>query len=619
MNIGDGSGRFLIFSLHLIESMGSSHKKFSFKRKQVVLLLLFLIVGSLVFVEFFTGIRWQKESEDALYKDATRSTQERVDDLLSRMTTDEKIGQMALVEQNSILLRSDIARFGLGALLSGGGGGPDENTQEGWLTMVNDFQERAKSSRLGIPLLYGVDAVHGHSNVFGATIFPHQIGLGASADADLVRRIAVITAEEMITTGTNWNFSPTADVVQDIRWGRTYETFGADTKLVEDLTTAYVEGLHSLSIVGTAKHYLGSGAMEWGTSTNPGYQIDQGVITIDEAVLRSTHLPPFARAIDAGVGSIMVSHASWNDVELTTSHMWLTDILKGELSFQGFVVSDWYSVFDIPGDKYDALVTAVNAGVDMVMLPYEYRLFATHMRRAVDEGDISMDRLNDAVQRILRIKFEAGLFDNQTISDADIRTFGSIEHKEVAREAVRKSLVLLKDAQQILPISKETPRILVAGDSADNLGRQAGGWTIEWQGIDGNWIPGTTILQGIEDAVSSETNVEYRQAGDFPLGTELADVGIVIVGETPYAEGVGDNEHPELSAEDLEVIDRVRAISKTIIVILVSGRPLDVSPYVNDWDALVTVWLPGSEGGGVADVLFGDYPFTGKLPLEWPL
>lgn len=600
--------------------MGSSHKKFSFKRKQVILLLLLLIVGSLVFVEFFTGVRWEKESEDALYKDATRSTQERVDDLLSRMTTDEKIGQMALVEQNSILLKSDIARFGLGALLSGGGGGPDENTQEGWLTMVNDFQERAKSSRLGIPLLYGVDAVHGHSNVFGATIFPHQIGLGASGDADLVRRIAVITAQEMIATGTNWNFSPTADVVQDIRWGRTYETFGSNTELVEDLTTAYVEGLHSLSIVGTAKHYLGSGAMEWGTSTNPGYQIDQGVITTDEAVLRSTHLPPFARAIDAGVGSIMVSHASWNDVELTTSHLWLTDVLKGELSFQGFVVSDWYSVFDIPGDKYDALVTAVNAGVDMVMLPYEYRLFATHMRRAVDEGDISLDRLNDAVQRILRIKFETGLFDNQTVSDADIHTFGSSEHKEVAREAVRKSLVLLKDApQQILPISKETPRILVAGDAADNLGRQAGGWTIEWQGIDGNWIPGTTILQGIKDAVSSETNVEYRQAGDFPLETELADVGIVIVGETPYAEGVGDNEHPELSAEDLEVIDRVRAVSKNIIVILVSGRPLDVSPYVNDWDALVAVWLPGSEGGGVADVLFGDYPFTGKLPLEWPL
>jgi len=563
--------------------------------------------------------RSEPASEDAPYKDATRSVEERVDDLLSRMTTDEKIGQMALVEKNSIFLKSDIARFGLGALLSGGGGGPDGNTQEDWLAMVSDFQERAKSSRLGIPLLYGVDAVHGHSNVFGATIFPHQIGLGASGDVDLVRRIAAMTAEEMAATGTNWNFSPTADVVQDIRWGRTYETFGADTEVVQDLTAAFVEGLRERSIVGTAKHYLGSGAMEWGTSTNPDYQIDQGAITTSEAVLRSVHLPPFVSAIDAGVGSVMVSHASWNDVELTTSHLWLTDILKGELGFQGFVVSDWYSVFEIPGGKYHALVTAVNAGVDMVMLPYEYRLFTSHMRRAVARGDISTERLDDAVRRILRIKFEAGLFDDQSVLETDISTFGSSEHKEVAREAVRKSLVLLKDEEQVLPISNETPHILVAGDAADNLGRQAGGWTIEWQGIDGNWIPGTTILQGIKDAVSSETNVEYRQAGDFPLGTELADVGIVIVGETPYAEGVGDEEHPALSSEDLEVIDRVRAASKNIVVIIVSGRPLDVSPYVNDWDALVAAWLPGSEGGGVADVLFGDFPFTGTLPLAWPL
>jgi len=598
--------------------MDPSRRTLSTKARRVVLFLL-LITAFFFFVSMLMRSRSEPASEDAPYKDATRSVEERVDDLLSRMTTDEKIGQMALVEKNSIFLKSDIARFGLGALLSGGGGGPDGNTQEDWLAMVSDFQERAKSSRLGIPLLYGVDAVHGHSNVFGATIFPHQIGLGASGDVDLVRRIAAMTAEEMAATGTNWNFSPTADVVQDIRWGRTYETFGADTEVVQDLTAAFVEGLRERSIVGTAKHYLGSGAMEWGTSTNPDYQIDQGAITTSEAVLRSVHLPPFVSAIDAGVGSVMVSHASWNDVELTTSHLWLTDILKGELGFQGFVVSDWYSVFEIPGGKYHALVTAVNAGVDMVMLPYEYRLFTSHMRRAVARGDISTERLDDAVRRILRIKFEAGLFDDQSVLETDISTFGSSEHKEVAREAVRKSLVLLKDEEQVLPISNETPHILVAGDAADNLGRQAGGWTIEWQGIDGNWIPGTTILQGIKDAVSSETNVEYRQAGDFPLGTELADVGIVIVGETPYAEGVGDEEHPALSSEDLEVIDRVRAASKNIVVIIVSGRPLDVSPYVNDWDALVAAWLPGSEGGGVADVLFGDFPFTGTLPLAWPL
>lgn len=599
--------------------MDSARRKLSFKRKGIISLLLLLVATSFVFVSVLTSSRWNQASEDALYKDATRSVEERVDDLLSQMTTDEKIGQMALVEKNSIFLKSDIARFGLGALLSGGGGGPDGNTQEDWLAMVSDFQDRAKSSRLGIPLLYGVDAVHGHSNVFGATIFPHQIGLGASGDVNLVRRIAVMTAEEMLATGTNWNFSPTADVVQDIRWGRTYETFGSNTQTVKDLTTAYVEGLQSRSIVGTVKHYLGSGAMQWGTSTNPNYQIDQGAITTNEAVLRSIHLPPFESAIDAGVGSVMVSHASWNGVELTTSHVWLTDILKGELGFQGFVVSDWYSVYEIPGGKYYGLVTAVNAGVDMIMLPFEYRLFTSHMRRAVERGDISTQRLDDAVRRILRVKFAAGLFDNETVLDTDISTFGSNEHKQVAREAVRKSLVLLKDEQKVLPISKATSSILVAGSAADNLGRQAGGWTIEWQGIDGNWIPGTTILQAIKDAVSLETNVEYRQAGDFPRETVFADLGIVVVGETPYAEGVGDNAHPELSAEDLQAIKNVQAISEKIVVIIVSGRPIDIGPDVDSWDAVIAAWLPGSEGGGVADVLFGDYPFTGTLPVAWPL
>lgn len=586
--------------------------------KRRAFLFLSFVAISLVFVRLFPWSGWRQVPEDAPYKDATRPVEERVDDLLGRMTTNEKIGQMALVEKNSVFLNSDIARFGIGAILSGGGGGPDSNTPEGWLEMIGSFQDAAKSG-LGIPLLYGVDAVHGHSNVFGATIFPHQIGLGASGDADLVRRIGAITAEEMAVTGANWNFSPTADVAGDIRWGRTYETFGSNTEVVADLTTAYLEGLQSRSIVGTAKHYLGNGAMEWGTSTDPDFRIDQGAITTTEETLRSVHLPPFESAIRAGVGSVMAAHATWNGVELVASRALLTDLLKDELGFTGFVVSDWYGVYEIPGGNYRALVTAVNAGVDMVMLPYDYRGFAWNMRRAVERGDISMERLDDAVRRILRVKFAAGLFDAATVPDVDMSTFGSDEHRAVAREAVRKSLVLLKDERQTLPVSKTTQRILVAGDAADNLGRQSGGWTIEWQGIDGNWIPGTTILQGIKDAVSSETVVEYRQAGDFPIGTERADVGIVVVGETPYAEGWGDTGNPTLSSEDLAAIDRVRALSKDVIVVIVSGRPLDVSAYVNDWDALVAAWLPGSEGGGVADVLFGDEPFTGTLPVAWPL
>lgn len=559
------------------------------------------------------------EKGTAIYQDSTRPVEERIEDLLSRMTTDEKIGQMALVEQNSLLWKSDIANYHLGGLLSGGGGGPNTNDPAAWLAMVNSFQDVAQSSRLDIPLLYGVDAVHGHNNVYGATIFPHAIGLGASGDADLVQRIGAIAGEEMVMTGVNWNFSPTVDIAQDTRWGRTYETFGSDPMVVSALASAYLEGLQSAQIVGTAKHYLGTGAMVWGTSTNPDFQLDQGAIEADEATLRSVHLPPFTSAIKAGVGSIMAGHATWNGVEIVASRTLLTDVLKEELGFNGFVVSDWYGVYEISDDKYASTVTAINAGVDMVMLPYDYRRFTRDMQQALENGDISTARLDDAVRRILRSKFTAGLFERNAASNNTFGRFGSAEHREVAREAVRKSLVLLKDAQNILPIAPATPRILVAGSAADNLGKQSGGWTVEWQGIDGNWIPGTTILQGIKSAVSSETVVEYRQTGDFSLQAELADVGIAVVGETPYAEGWGDEEYPALSDEDLQTIDNLRAVSKHVVVVIVSGRPLDIGAYAGDWDAIIAAWLPGTEGDGVADVLFGDYPFTGILPIAWPL
>ncbi|OGL95333.1 hypothetical protein A2348_01370 [Candidatus Uhrbacteria bacterium RIFOXYB12_FULL_58_10] len=578
-----------------------------------------LFVVVIVAVINIQSNRERKVEAEALYHDKSQPVEERVNDLLSRMTVDEKIGQIALVEKNSLLFSSDIVRFNLGALLSGGGGGPDSNEPEAWKKMITNFQDSANSSRLAIPLLYGVDAVHGNANVLGATIFPHAIGLGASGDEDLVRRVGVITAEEMSATGANWNFSPTVDVVQDSRWGRTYETFGSDTERVSELATAYLEGLQSSAIVTTAKHYLGTGAMVWGTSTNPDFKIDQGEITIDEATLRSVHLPPFVSAIRAGVGSIMVGHATWNGVELVANHELLTDLIKDELGFDGFVVSDWYGIYEIPGSKYHALVTAINAGLDMVMLPYNYRLFTMEMRRAINSGDISMERLDDAVRRILRVKFAAGLFDQEPPSDPSLNEFGSSEHRLVAREAVRKSLVILRDKQQTLPLSKTLSQIVVAGGAADNLGRQSGGWTIEWQGIDGNWILGTTILQGIKNAVSSQTKVDYRQAGDFSPEVESADMGIVVVGETPYAEGWGDNEHPTLSDDDLQAINNVKAISKKIVVIIVSGRPLDISAYVDDWDAVIAAWLPGSEGEGVADVLFGSYPFTGTLPVVWPL
>lgn len=554
----------------------------------------------------------------APYHNTALSINDRVEDLLSRMTIDEKIGQMALVEKNSIADTSDIASYGIGAMLSGGGGNPDPNTPEAWLAMTNSFQYAAQQNRLAIPLLYGVDAVHGNANVFGATIFPHALGLGATQDADLMRRIGEITAQEISATGANWNFSPNVDVVDDTRWGRTYETFGSDPVIVSELSAAYLTGLQSYAVMGTAKHYLGTGAMVWGSSTNPNFHIDQGVLSLDEATMRAIHLPPFSSAINAGVNSVMVSHASWNGIELSANHYLLTDVLKHELGFEGFIVSDWNGVDEISTDKYLAVTTAVNAGVDMVMIPFDYKTFTAYMRQAIDSKIISEERLNDATRRILRAKFSTGLFDTPLTKNGDALTIGSPEHRAVAREAVQKSLVLLKNANT-LPLKKNLTHIIVAGSSANNLGRQSGGWTIEWQGIDGNWIPGTTILDGIKNAVGEDTKIEYSDTGSFPARDERAEVGIVIVGETPYAEGAGDNEHPEISENDIQTIKNVQAISEKVVVVIVSGRPLDIHPYIHSWDAVVAAWLPGSEGDGVADVLFGDYPFTGILPVDWPL
>lgn len=572
----------------------------------------------IVVIAVYFSIKQAEQLRTAPYQNASLSIDTRVEDLLGRMTTDEKIGQLALVEKNSIRDTSDIAGYGIGALLSGGGGNPDPNTPEAWLAMVNEFQQVAHNSRLGIPLLYGVDAVHGHSNVLGATIFPHALGLGATHDPDLVRRIGEATAEEVSATGVNWNFSPNVDIVDDTRWGRTYETFGSDPATVSALSVAYIQGLQSKAIVSTAKHFIGTGAMAWGSSTNPDFSIDQGATFLTEADLRSLHLPPFTAAIGAGVNSIMVGHISWNGAEVAANHHLLTDVLKGELGFGGFVVSDWNGVDEISDDEYLAVVTAINAGVDMVMLPYNYRAFTASMKRAIDSGAISHERLDDAARRILRAKFSVGLFDHTRSENENLTIIGSPEHRTVAREAVRKSMVLMKDTG-VLPLSTHLSHIVVAGSSAHNLGRQSGGWTVEWQGVDGNWIPGTTILDGIKHAVDSSTTIEYSDTGSFPARNERADVGIIVVGEPPYAEGIGDNEHPELSAEDLHAIANVQAISKKVIVILISGRPLDIRPYVDSWDTVIAAWLPGSEGDGVADVLFGDYPFTGTLPVDWPL
>lgn len=555
------------------------------------------------------------------YQDSTRTIETRVNDLLSRMTIAEKIGQMALVEKNSIHNPNDIAKYGLGALLSGAGAKPTTNTPKGWFHMVRTFQKITQKTRLNIPLLYGVDANHGHGNVPGATIFPHAIGLGASKDPDLVRAVARATAEEVAATGINWVYSPDIDVVQDTRWGRTYETFGSDPDTVGALGSAYIDGLQSfekdgLKIAASAKHFVGNGASVWGSSTNKDFYIDQGSAEISDQMLRRVHLKPFQQAVEANVHSIMVGLNSLNGKKVAFNTYLITDVLKKEFGFKGFVVSDWYGVYENESDISSALIRAVNAGVDMIMLPFDYKTFSDKMQQAVANGDIDQSRLDDAVRRILAVKFELGLFDGAVMDYPE--TISTEQHRELARRAVRESLVLLKGAS-VVPIPENVPKIFVAGSAANNIGIQSGAWTVEWQGIDGNWIPGTTVLKGIQDRASSSTRVEFDTRADFTNSSGLADIGIAVVGEHPYAEGWGDAEDPKLSEDDLEIITKLKKQSKKIVVIIISGRPLDIKMYEKDWDAVIAAWLPGAEGQGVADVLFGDYPFVGSLPVDWDM
>ncbi len=547
-----------------------------------------------------------------------------VEALLAEMTLLEKIGQMTQVEKGSIQ-PEQVSEYFIGSVLSGGGGGPIANTPAAWLEMTSGYHEAARQTRLSIPLLYGVDAVHGHNNVLGATIFPHNIGLGATRNADLVERIGRATALEVAATGIDWDFAPVVAVPQDIRWGRTYEGYAEETALVSTLGTAFLHGLQgdSLSapetVLGTPKHYVADGAAAWGTSTSSGYQIDQGDAVINEATLRAIHLPPYIDAIENGARSIMVSFSSWNGTKLHADRYLLTDVLKGELGFDGFLVSDWQAIDQIPGPYESDVATAINAGIDMVMVPYDYETFISTLTSAVENGDVASERIDDAVRRILRVKRELGLFEPTGADAVALSAVGSAEHRELAREAVQQSLVLLQNRNGALPLNKATPLIYVGGAAADDIGIQSGGWTISWQGRAGEITPGTTILAAIEQAVGPDAEVVYSRAGEFPGEfDERASVGIAVVGERPYAEGQGDRADLALSDADASLIEAMRASSDALIVVLATGRPLIITDLLGEADAWVVAWLPGTEGQGVADVLFGDVEFVGRLPFTWP-
>ena len=559
-------------------------------------------------------------------------------EVLGRMTLDEKVGQMMQPDQSFLKDPADVEKYCLGSLLSGGGSGPKDPkdyTLKGWADLVDGYQRHAVRTRLGIPLVYGVDAVHGHNNVPGATIFPHNVGLGCTRDAALVEQVERVTAEEVRATGINWVFAPCVTVPQDQRWGRTYEGFGEDPAVSAELGAAAVRGFQGksladpLSVLACAKHFAGDGGTAYGSNaTHSPHGLDQGDTRVDEVTFRRVHLTPYPAAIAAGVGSVMPSYSSWYGVKCSGNHYLLTDVLKRQMGFDGFLISDYDAIDQISPDYRHDVAVSINAGMDMVMLTGKYPELFRDLKELAGDGTIPMSRIDDAVTRILRVKFALGLMDKGRPPFADrslFATFGSAAHRAVARTAVQESLVLLKNDRGALPL-KKSAHLLVAGRGADSLGIQCGGWTRDWQGKADNDVPGgTTILAGLKAAVGTGGTVTYSADGTGAGGTGAggtgaggSDVAVVVVGETPYAEFVGDRTDLSLDPADVATVAAVKKAGVPVVVVVLSGRPLILGSVLDDADAVVAAWLPGSEGGGVADVLTGDAKFSGKLSRTWP-
>jgi beta-glucosidase len=552
--------------------------------------------------------------------------------LLGSMTLDEKIGQMTQAEMHQLVDPTDVESYFLGSILSGGDSDPRTNSLQDWTDTYDRLQQSALKTRLRIPILYGVDAVHGHNNVLGATVFPHNIGLGATRDPALVEEIGRATAREVRATGIQWTFAPCVAVVRDERWGRHYEGFSEDRQLVAELGAAAVRGLQGDDladperVLACAKHFAGDGGTVYGTGTvpvegSPGrtHPLDQGDTRLPEAELKRLHMPGYVTAIAEGVGSIMPSYNMWNGERASGSKRLLTEILKDEMRFEGFLISDYNAIDALPGDYRADIKQSINAGMDMVMVPQKYREFYTTLKDLVQKGEVPMSRIDDAVLRILRVKMAMGLFAEGRSQLADRKlqaSFGSPAHRDLARRAVRESLVLLKNDQHALPLAKTAKRIHVAGRAGDDLGIQSGGWTITWQGQTGNAAHpgGTTILAGLR-AAAPGAQVTYSADGSGAAG---ADAVVVVVGETPYAEFKGDRDDLSLSRDDLAAVANAKKAGAPVVLVVISGRPLILGEALTQADAVVAAWLPGSEGQGVADVLFGDHKPTGKLPVSWP-
>ncbi len=553
--------------------------------------------------------------------------------LVSMMTLEEKIGQMTQVDKIYLISPSDIKDYFLGSLLSGGDSKPATLDPKAWADMIDSYQAIALQTRLKIPLLYGIDALHGNNRAYSTVIFPQDIGMGCTRDPSLAEQEGRITALETAGIGAYWAFAPCVAVARDERWGRTYESFSEDPGLVSEMGASFLKGLrgdnlsNSDSVLGCPKHFLADGGTKYGTSFSGGN--DQGDAQVSEEMLRDIFLKPYIAAIKAGAKSIMVSFSSWNGKKMSGNGYLLTKVLKRELKFDGFLISDWKAINQLPGSYDDQVEASINAGLDMIMVPDDYKGFISSLKNLVQNKKVPMSRINDAVSRILKVKYELGIFDHPYTDRKLTSNIGSPEHRDIARKAVRESVVLLKNDNKILPLSKNMKRILVAGKSADDIGLQCGGWTLTWQGGWGPITPGTTVLQAITNSVSKGTEVKFSMDGS---SAGSFDAAIVVVGETPYSEFAGDivpENAPQignytkrtslgLDDNDMTTIENVKKSGIPMIIVLISGRPMIVNDALKDSKAFIAAWLPGTEGQGVADVIFGDYAPTGKLSFTWP-
>jgi len=604
-----------------------------------------MTVGVVTVIAVTTGCYWENPESPAPYQNEyqdwpsitsvipeSRYHENRINRLISKMSLEEKIGQMVQPEIRNATAQ-DVIDYHLGSVLNGGGSWPQNNkyaTAGDWLTLADEYWLASmdkSDGNVAIPIIWGTDAVHGHSNVYGATIFPHNIGLGAANDPELIGRIGAATAKQVTVTGIDWTFAPTLAVVQDKRWGRTYEGYSEDGEIVYNYAHAMVDSLQGHfseeNVVATAKHYIGDGGTELGD--------DQGDTVVSEHDLINIHGQGYFSSLAAGVQTVMASFNSWNGEKLHGHNYLINDVLKGKMNFNGLVVSDWNGIGQIPGCSNDHCAAAINAGVDMIMVPDDWKAFIANTIADVNNGDISMERIDDAVRRILRVKYRAGLFSKPLPSErmdaGDDTQMATDEMRAIAREAVQKSLVLLKNEEQLLPLSKNL-NVLVVGKSADSIQNQTGGWTMTWQGT-GNanedFPNADSILAGFTQAVSEQGGtVTFDEAG--LIASDSFDVIVAVIGETPYAEGAGDLtkfdtlEFSRRYSADNQLLNAVAvgAPNTPLVTVYVGGRPLWMNKELNLSDAFVSAWLPGTEGAGVADVLFGDVPFSGKLSYSWP-